>query len=264
VELRRALTARFLRLHISNDPIGIVEWRRQICHVARNRLDRAAGLGGFGHLQQALMFSEREALAVLARLKMEDPRASASRIFDLRTLEPQRIVEQCLEAWIVAMRQMARCQSLARAVRVPGVIIAHLIDELTLGAVRIGLQEKLTEAVRRIQQSAARAIDCEHAVAALVARGVNAYVETLDPGMRVARGETSRDMRFGMSAGTTAQPRPGPPASERIAGRWAETFGDLVEANILGASLLSSAGHLNRELGEVLGAMSAQSYEGLS
>jgi hypothetical protein len=262
VDLRRNLSARFLRLHISNDPTGIVEWRRQVCHVARNRLDRASSFGAFGRLQRALMFSEVEALAVIARLKVEDPRTSSAGVVDLRTVEPQRIVEACLETWIVAMRQITRAAPLMRALRVPGTVVAHVIDELVLGAVRIGLQQKLTEAVRRIQLSAARSIDCEQAVAALIARGVNAYVETLDPGARGSRPVSVRDTRFGMSpAGGAALAAPSRAAST-VAAIWAETFSDLVEANILGASLLGGAGHLNRELGEVLNAMSAQSYEG--
>ncbi len=264
VELRRALTGRFLRLHISNDPIGIVEWRRQVCHVARNRLDRAASLGGFGRLQRALMFTEGEVLATLARLKVEDPRFTASNVIDLRTIEPQRIVEAVIETWNTAMRQATRSPALMRSVCVPGTIVAHIIDELAIGAVRIGLQEKLTEAVRRIQLSAERAIDCEYAVAALIARGINAYVETLDPGARGSRPMSMRDTRFGMSAGNATTAAPATPAAKSVASLWAETFVDLVEANILGAGLLGGAGHLNRELGEVLSAISAQSYEGLS
>lgn len=262
VDLRRNLSARFLRLHISNDPTSIVEWRRQVCHVARNRLDRASSFGTFGRLQRALMFSEAEALAVIARLKTEDPRASAARGVDLRTIEPLRVVEACLETWIVAMRQITRAAPLMRTLRVPGTVVAHVIDELVLGAVRIGLQQKLTEAVRRIQLSAARALDCELAVAALIARGVNAYVETLDPGARGARPSGTRDTRFGMSTASGAALATPIRSAGTVAAVWAEKFSDLVEANILGASLLGGAGHLNRELGEVLNAMSAQSYEG--
>ncbi len=264
VELRRALTARFLRLHISNDPIGIVEWRRQVCHVACNRLERSAGLGRFGRLQRVLLFSETEAQAVIARLLADDPRSSNGRVVDLRTIEPQRIVDRALEAWIVAMRQATRAQALMRALRVPGSIVAHIIDELALGAIRIGLQDKLTEAVRRIQRGAEHASQCERAVAALLERGINTYVETLDPGARSARGASSRDSRFGMSSGAHAVAKLTAPETQLIAAAWAEQFSDLVEANILGASLLGGAGHLNRELGEVLSAMSAQSYEGLS
>jgi hypothetical protein len=272
-DLRRALSARFLRLHISNDPLGIVEWRRQICHVARNRLDRSAQSGGFGRLQRVLMFREAEAHAVISRLKVEDPRFSATRVPDLRTLEPGKIVEHCLEAWIAAMRQTTRAPVLMRQVQVSGPIVAHMVDELALGAMRIGLQEKLTEAVRRIQLSAQRAIDCENSVAALMERGINAFVETLDPGSHgMGRGDP-RDLRYGggqARAPTGARRAGARPAASSLAGVsplagvWAETFSDLVEANILGASLLGGAGHLNRELGEVLSNMSGQSFEGQS
>ena len=267
-ELRRALSARFLRLHSSNDPLSVIEWRRQICHVARNRLQRAAQDGDFGRLQQALMFSESEAAAVLARLKVEDPRYSATMVPDLRTLDPARIVEGCLSAWITGMRQMARAPGLMRAVHVPGTVAAHMVDELVLGGLRIGLQEKLSEAVRRIQLSAVRAVDCEHSVAALMERGINAYVEALDPGARSGLNPAQRDTRFGMgmrgagrnhsSAAVERAPNPSPSA---IADDWAETFAELIEANILGASLLGGAGHLNRELGDVLNTMSASPFE---
>jgi hypothetical protein len=262
IELRRNLSARFLRLHISNDPIGIVEWRRQVCHVAQNRLERCATLGEFGRLQRALLFSEAEARAVLARLKSDDPRCLGGLIVDLRTIEPQRIVDGGLQAWITAMRQATRAPSLMRALHVPGAVVGHLIDELALGAVRIGLQEKLSEAVRRIQQNAASAVSCEQAIAALLERGINAYVETLDPSARSTRTAGARDTRFGM--GVAAVTAASAPQRMSIAVTWAEAFADLVEANILGASLLGGAGHLNRELGEVLSAVSAQSYEGLS
>ncbi len=266
IEVRRALSARFLRLHISNDPIGIVEWRRQVCHVARNRLERCAALGEFGRLQRALLFSETEARAVIARLKSEDPRRGGGLGVDLRSAEPQRIVDRALEAWINAMRQSARAPGLMRTLRVPGSVVAHLADELALGTVRIGLQEKLSEAVRRIQQTAASPQSCEQAVAALLERGINAYVETLDPGARGNRSIAIRDTRFGMGggAGASAAAAAAAPQPASIAGAWAEAIGDLVEANILGASLLGGAGHLNRELGEVLSAISAQAYEGLS
>ncbi len=275
-DLRRSLSARFLRLHLSNDPSMVVEWRRQICHVARNRLQRAAATGNFGRLQHTLMFSEGEALAVLARLKVEDPRYTGQVVPDLRTLEPARIVEACLEAWVAAMRQVARAPVLMRAIQVPGSVVAHIVDELVLGALRIGLQEKLSEAVRRIQLSAIRAVDCEQSVAALMERGINAYVEALDPGARALRSSVHRDTRFGMGVGSvttgmasaraemgaaTAR-RPAVPASSSIADDWAETFADLIEANILGAPLLGGTGQLNRELGEVLNAMSASPFEG--
>jgi hypothetical protein len=42
---------------------------------------------------------------------------------------------------------------------------------------------------------------------------------------------------------------------------WADAFVDLVEANILGAGLLGGAGHLNRQLGEVLNSLSLQTFE---
>ena len=286
VELRRSLSARFLRLHISNDPSAVVEWRRQICHVARNRLQRAAQTGNFGRLQRALMFSEQEALAVLSRLKVEDRRPPLVAP-DLRTQDPGRIVEACLEAWVASMRQSARAPALMRAVQVPGSVVAHIIDELALGALRIGLQEKLSEAVRRIQTSADRAVDCEQSIAALMARGINAYVEALDPAARTLRSSVHRDTRFGMGAtgpaavryrpdapradatrgdartlAGTAVRRPHIPTPSMIADDWAETFADLIEANILGASLLGGAGHLNRELGEILSAMSASPFEG--
>ena len=283
-DLRRSLAARFLRLHNSNDPSGTVEWRRQICHVARNRLEQSAQRGGFGRLQHALMFTEGEALAVLARLKADDPRRKAAQVPDMRTLEPGRIVEACLEAWIAAMRQGARSPVLMRAINVPGPTVSHMIDELVIGALRIGLQEKLTEAVRRIQLSAERTIDCERSIGALMERGINAYVETLDPGARAFRASVHRETRFGMpgsgggvngsaipgrgrmdatrgSAGANGR-RPGQAAGAAIAGEWAETFADLIEANILGSNLLGGAGQLNRELGDVLGAISAGPFEG--
>ena len=287
-ELRRNLSSRFLRLHISNDPSSVVEWRRQICHVARNRLQRAAQTGNFGRLQQALMFSEGEALAVLSRLKVEDPRYTGLVRPDLRTVEPGRIVEACLEAWVTAMRQMTRAAALMRAVQVPGSIVSHMVDELVLGALRIGLQEKLSEAVRRIQLSAERATDFEQSVAALMERGINAYVEALDPSARALRSSVHRDTRFGMGttgitsgmgptgssvtsrartesgrAAAGAAPRRAPVAApSAVADEWAETFADLIEANILGAGLLGGAGHLNRELGEVLSAINASPFEG--
>ncbi len=286
VELRRSLTARFLRLHISSDPSTVVEWRRQICHVTRNRLQRSAQAGQFGRLQRALMFGEQEALAVLAKLKVEERRPSLVAP-DLRTLEPGRIVAACLEAWVVAMRQCSRSASLTRSIHVPGTVVAHLVDELVLGALRIGLQEKLTEAVRRIQLNTQRAVDCEQSVAALMERGINAYVEALDPSARALRSSVHRDTRFGMSVNASSAVRPRPesatvdgsradgrpisgaarraahsPASI-IAGEWAETFADLIEANILGAGLLGGTGQLNRELGEVLSAMSASPFEGV-
>ena len=278
-ELRRTLSARFLRLHSSNDPTSVVEWRRQICHVARNRLESAAQAGSFGRLQRALMFGENEALAVLARLKAEE-RRPALVASDLRTLEPGRIVEACLEAWVAAMRQSSRAPALMRALRVPGPVVAHMVDELILGALRIGLQDKLSEAVRRIQLSADRAIDCELSVAALMERGINAYIEALDPAARALRSAVHRDTRFGMGAtgaisgiatshrsrgqsGTSPARYAALPATSAVADDWAENFADLVEANILGAALLGGAGHLNRELGEVLGAISASPFEGL-
>ena len=300
-DLRRSLSARFLRLHISNDPSAVVEWRRQICHVARSRLQRSAQTGNFGRLQRALMFGENEALAVLARLKVEERRPSLVAP-DLRTLEPTRIVEACLEAWVAAMRQISRAPALMRAVQVPGAVVAHMVDELVLGALRIGLQEKLSEAVRRIQLSAVRAVDCEQSVAALMERGINAYVEALDPSARTLRNSVHRDTRFGMGNAATgygssltarqrtdagrgdtsrgdgrretargdggrqaiaAGRRLAQVAPSAVADEWADTFADLIEANILGAGLLGGAGHLNRELGEVLSAMSASPFEGV-
>ena len=280
-ELRKSLSARFLRLHNSNDPTAVVEWRRQISHVARSRLQRAAQTGSFGRLQRALMFSEGEASAVLARLKAEDPGARTVATPDLRTIDPNRIVEGCLEAWVAAMRQTARAPALMRAIHVPGAVVSHIVDELVLGTLRIGLQEKLSEAVRRIQLSAVRSVDFEQSVAALMERGINAYVESLDPAAQSLRSSVHRDTRFGMGAmnqpTSARQPargeagRAGATASNRraasavpssIAEDWADMFADLIEANILGAGLLGGAGHLNRELGEVLSAMSVSPFEG--
>ena len=83
---------------------------------------------------------------------------------------------------------------------------------------------------------------------------------------RTSRGGT-RDARMQDLPGRLPSPGTNSPGGTLrqqnvLADDWAETFAEMIEANILGASLLGGAGHLNRELGEVLSSMSMTTFEG--
>jgi hypothetical protein len=186
VDLRRRLRSRLLRLHLSNDPSQIAEWRRQLAIVAQGRLHRVVladrmhvlqlGLGVAAHELSVLYFGALHANHSANFSPMVGPRA-VGRSMDAATCE--RLAMATVEYWLQAIRQVGRSTRFCRSVNVSQPVLQHIIDEISIGAMRLGLATHLAETFQRAAQAPTQAPLSEAYFAMAAARVIGCYVEQL-------------------------------------------------------------------------------------
>jgi hypothetical protein len=203
VDLRRRLRSRLLRLHLSNDASQIGEWRRQLAIVAQGRLQRVAQSDRMHLLRQGLGTSEAE-LAVLyfGALPAAGDRAAsgeslgdqgvagpnaARRPLRLDSAQCERLAVVTVEYWLQSVRQVARSTRFCRSVGLTQPILQHIVDEISLGALRLGVAAHLTETFHRAAHAPTERALGEPYFAAVAARVIGRYIERL-----TLRGEDGR------------------------------------------------------------------------
>ena len=166
-ELRRGLRARVLRHHLSNDPIELAEWRRQVANVDVNRLRRSGPVArsrriSAGALVSGLGITERElAAAVAGAVRQPGTARFAYRPGGAElvpgaapALENPSICHDSAAAavtyWLRAMRQAGRSARFCRHLGVPQTVLQHVLDEIAIGASRTGLVADVTAAFGRL------------------------------------------------------------------------------------------------------------------
>lgn len=274
--LRRRLRSRVLRHHLSNDPMEIAEWRRQVANVAVNRLRRPmpgarSSSISAGTLIASLAVTDAELAAAIAvatphgAVSEEGARTDPHAASENPSFRHDR-ASAAITYWLRAMRQCGRSARFCRHVGVPQTVMQHVIDELAIGAVRTGVAADITVAIERLPD-AVRPGGAVH-LAAKAARIIDSYLASIPrPVAEAAHERTSRapSMPGTGSAGRQLDQLRTGPLEGRAAGfggaGWTGAVAALVEANIAAVSGLVDASERDRELGELLTGFASSPFE---
>lgn len=290
-ELRRRLRARVLRHHLSNDPLEIAEWRRQVTNVTVSRLLRPQSSGRdrgvrAGTLITALQPTPRELAAALdaGRDGGAGHQASAAATTAPRgisTLSRHDPAAAVVIYWLRSMRQAGRSARFCRHLGVPQAVLQHMTDEIAIGAVRTGLIVELAGAMERARSGGRDGPADTTELAMRAQRLIGSYLArmpaapaawTSEPQARPARGATgmisagyaggaggSGATRLDGRSAAGAEGAPRQPAfGSEI---WTGAYAGLVEANIAAVSGLVGAPERDRELGELLMGFASSPFE---
>lgn len=194
--IQRGLRARLLRAHVADEAAAITEWRRRVATLARHRLAEVAGRDGIGPLMAALMvgehelralFWQRRALAPTSQGYGNAPSAAMPAITlgevvpHLGSVQRERVEQLASVAityWFSAIRRSARSLHLCRAFGLSGTMLEHIVDEIMIGAQRLGLERHLADTCfKHLGRQAAP--NFEHAFAFCAGFVINDFVERL-------------------------------------------------------------------------------------
>lgn len=282
--LRRGLRSRVLRHHLSNDPLEIAEWRRQVANIAVNRLRRPmSGVRqqcvSAGTLVAALSVSDDElAAANDAALHPLGGRAvTPNDRFEAASVAPASenssfchdSASAAVTYWMRAMRQMGRSAQFCRHLGVPQSVLQHVIDELAIGAARTGLLAEMTAAFGRLPPAALSGPDAAVHLARTGVRIIDTYLATI-PRSESGSGQAGDgpqpiDPSSQGSHGRQVDIRRAETVRERAGAfggaAWTGAVVALVEANIAAVSGLVDAAERDRELGELLTGFASSPFE---
>jgi hypothetical protein len=306
--IRRAIRHTLIRYHASNDPPALAHWRRGTATVVQDRLQLLTERGRLGHLQRALLPSEADLITAMTAATHRQPETSpttsgrwspiasptpgfqdsAAARSETNAAVTARLCERAVSSWISGIRRAGRAQRLCRDLKIQDSVFQHLIDEVQIGAARIGLAGEIGMAFQRANDlngatRAALSGQADHTghnhtdfnrndiirLAAYASRLITAYVETLDNVSVRANGSWKRGSGSEIGdANTTdiATPtlRQRPTATRlKQSGKlqWEAQFTNLVEGNIASAHLLVGRGEKDRELGELLQLFASGPFE---
>jgi hypothetical protein len=238
--MRRRLRSRLLRHHVSNDPMHIAEWRRQVGNVLQSRVQHCAQVERFGLLQSTLLVSQDELAALLSRVLDKESAAAADGAGQDDMVAEMALASQCaIEVvcyWGEAVRLRGRAQRLCRDLQVPPSIVQHLIDELAIGATRTSLAARLASAFTRSQALSPRAGASPPRLSAIAVRLIADHVELFNDAPQVT-------------------------GSAAIASAWERGLHALIDENIRSMRLLASTADQDRVLGQVLTSLAQTSFD---
>jgi hypothetical protein len=288
VDLRRRLRSRLLRLHLSNDPSQIAEWRRQLAIVAQGRLHRLIQADRMHVLQLGLGVTEHE-LKILFAGSQHGHQMPGGPIQDrpmqgrLDAATCERLAVATVEYWLQAVRQVARSTRFCRSVGLSQPVLQHIVDEISMGAMRLGIATHLADTFGRAAQAPTQQPLAEPYFATVAAHVIGSYVERLTvPGIGTAGdgrtmhpGTVPKRHLASVAVGgransslvvgnlSTASLAAGHVAAGRDASAldWADAYTNLVEANIAAAAHLAGGADRDRELGELLAGFLASPLE---
>jgi hypothetical protein len=319
-EIRRRMRHTLMRYHASNDPPAIAEWRRGTAIVVQDRVQLLSEYGRLGHLQRALLPNEADLItAMLAATPRQHDASSATggrwsagapsipgyldgsaARGDINSSLTAQRCELAVSTWITGIRRAGRARQLCRDLRIQDSVFQHLIDELQIGATRIGLASEIGMAFQRANDLNAatlaarngRGDHTEHSgdtldanvhskldhndvirLAAYASRLITAYLVTLDSvtlraSVASHRGGAADNgvAKNAKSVATAHAPakrlRPTATRTKSSATpQWETQFVNLVESNIASAHLLVGRGEKDRELGELLQLFASGPFE---
>lgn len=273
-ELHTRVRARFLRLSGEGEAVDRGDWRQRIAAVLNHRIQRVARQRKLGLLLDAIAIEEAELLAVYDRSdyaaldgRMKVPARAIAELehaFPDETIAREATVpralsiglaERAVGQWLAAMRRVARSGRLCREIGISETLLEHLVDELGLGAARLGLVRRVGEV---IEIDVVRAHGGRYAFAGSVAAVLNGFLERLDidGGRRHGGGDgVVRPAFVGLDHGDGASHFGVSSGEETVAfsDRWRAALSTLVEANIANARFWSvgeTAADLSRILSE--------------
>lgn len=273
-ETRRAVRHGILRHHTSSDPIAQADWRRSMATLISNRLLMLEGSGRIGLLLKVLTPSYHELrLAIGATRLAGEPNAFGDMPFGSKVAERitlfenlaatpaddlGRLAAAAVAHWTTTIRRRARSRRVCRELGVEGAILQHIAEELQIGAVRIGLAERVAS---RVHYSGRRSDpQSDDRLAAYAFRHIAGYVEALvEPGNLNQASAAARYLQETVVAETSDQGYRSAGGengsyvkSSRVQFTWEPSFAALVEENILASNLSSQLSDKDRELANLI------------
>lgn len=265
-EMHKRVRSRLLRYSTDPDDAERDDWRRRIAVVLGHRIHHLARRRRLGFLLASLRIGEPQLIAIYRRSELA--------ALDARTRPPARQlvefddeVEKSTHAaparvprqlsmtlahavvahWLESLRQLARAERYCRQIEMPGWMVEHLVDELGIGAVRLGLVRRVAEV---IENFVARTHAGETAFASVVAAVLHGFIERLD----IEGGAAGR-----VSTAAVIEHTEQPDATDAVlamkdrpfSDRWSDAFSRFIEANIATARFWS-AGQAGSDLARLL------------
>lgn len=273
-ETRRAVRHGMLRHHTSSDPIAQADWRRSMATLISNRLILLEGSSRIGLLLKILTPSYHELrLAIGAARLAGEPNAFGDMRFglnvparitlfeNLASTPPDdvgRLAAAAVAHWLTTIRRKARSRRLCRELGVEGAILQHIADELQIGAVRIGLAERITS---RVHYSGRRSDEqSDDRIAAYAFRHIAGYIEALaEPGNPNQASAAARYLQETLVAETSDHGYRSAGGENGTIGQgggvqftWEPSFAALVDENISVSNLSSQLSDKDRELANLI------------
>ncbi len=260
-ELHLRVRSRLLRYRAESDPIDLDDWRRRVAAVLAYRLQRLAREKQLGMLLSALRIDEPQLIAIYRRSNFAslDERTkavarplTANEAETLNAAQPQpalvpramsmALAQTAVGHWLQSMRQLARSRQFCRQVGIPVWVAEHFVDEICIGAVRLGLVRNVAEV---IEAFVAKTHAGERAFASTVAAAMHGFLERLDVDDRPANrfGATYAEAETVLEHAETETVDEAAAATEwrPFAELWCEAFARMVDANIANAHYSSSS-----------------------
>lgn len=292
---QKAIRARLVRYHQSNDPARFMDWRKQIANVASTRLEACRSAGRIGKLLEVLSPAESQLILVVSNLTQDlawqgtpqssqPSRSGGRQRFDYARPTPDQSARAIIGYWLNTMFEAARCRRTCRKVGIAQPVLQHIVDELAFGAVRLDLSGELTHLLAAIDVHGQHSGDASLRYAAVAKRLIGTYLERPAPfnwngigehaaptgaDAMTSRGRANTDY----SAVSAADTRPStfsnivPSFGKDLsvtfspAQKWPGAFLALVERNISAAGAVAARSEIDRELGEQLSAFTLSPFE---
>lgn len=257
--LRQAMKDRLQRYYVSDNPAVQQSRRHGAALQVVRRIRKSAEDGHLGPLIRALQASEAEFADVLSKVAelrdCEDHELDA----ESEAGEAVELARAAVTHWIEAMRASATAANASRRFKLPQTALLNLVDELIVGAARVGLERMVAD---RIEMAAGNDDDAGRrvAVAAVCAASIiGEYMMWL--GFTNSR-SNSRPRRKGKSETPIFPPRreidpsrvgaETEPSDERFHSDWAQAFMTLVSENAADLRERDLNADQNRRLGQLL------------
>lgn len=275
--LHRRTRARLMRFEGEGAPLWLDDWRRRIAAVLEHRLVRIAEERRLGRLLAGLGMKECELVAVfrnseyaaldgrmpappLSHATADDPMRGDDLVSGREPAVPRALsvalADDAVSAWLASIRRRAGNADFARCVGLTPALMAHLIDEVAVGALRVGLVRRLAQVV---EAQVVRRHGGEVAFAGIVAAVINGFVESLAlaplPAARTGLGGvpvpvSGRRPRAAL-AGRLQPAAHALQGSATLADRWCAAFMQMVADNIA-SSRYWPAGEARPDLARIM------------
>lgn len=195
--LDRQVRARLMRLEGEGMALWTEDWRRRVAAVLEYRLARIASERRLGLLLASLSIKECELVAVfrtseyaaldgrmaapalpygIAEGVAEDEDLVGGRESAVPRALSVALADQAVNTWLASMRGRAADDSLTRRIGIARGLMDHLIDEIGVGAMRLGLHRRLAQIIEAL---VVRRHGGEAAFAGIIAAVINGFVESL-------------------------------------------------------------------------------------
>lgn len=258
--LRRALRAHLGRLGAGDDPDEAAYWRRQMAIVIDNRLGAVSARGRIGLLLEMLGIGEAQLAAMFWQGRVRpaldgtgsDGKAFARGAGQWALSPPEAggrarpvpeelagIAARAIAAWSIAMRHKARSPRLAHEIGLSPSLLAQVVDEIVLGAERLGLERRLRSVLDQGFVGGATR-DPELLVASSAGAVVNGFLARLDMESSAAAGAiaVARNRIRPSALRDAGDARPaGARPSKPLSTAWCEALARLIEGNVAAAEI---------------------------